>query len=559
MERNGIENLPEEVFEYILSLLSPYRDLKNCMCVCRAWRKYIKDVVRRMQHDFQRAIIDMNIDWRDLTPDPGPTITKRYSHSACCIGSSMYIFGGCTTTSTTFNDLWRLDLANREWIRPLATGTYPSPKACATMVVYDDNLVLFGGWTHPSPYPLHQAWRLFNQLHIFSPMDNRWTLIPNSVPATSRSQPPGMAGHSATVHGDLMVVFGGLQRQSNGRPYTSANDLWVLNLKSMLWKKQETNVISPRPRYGQSQVYLDQFHALIIGGCGGPNMVYNDIWLLSMDDESIWKWTQLTIRCSENAAPHLWCRPACRVGDKVIILSRSLNSKTTPTSLSGQMLRPAISRINLNTGESPSPASGTKDNCVNGKRGTFRKPLVPKPFDQSEASTSQGFGLRVEDDSKTFGHDSPSNSRTPQRNSPLPSVRINPMANRERQLEGLRRMEERIKNLSKRQHVVSPPIPPPQPSPSNLKMGPRNPMTLYVVDISQVLNDYGVTWLPPRGQSQGPEDTSLYTLVIGRGELIMFGGIHKDPGMAVAGNGNSNVPESVSNSVHFLRARKWVI
>jgi hypothetical protein len=27
------------------------------------------------------------------------------------------------------------------------------------------SLFLFGGWTHPSIYPLHQTWRLFNELH----------------------------------------------------------------------------------------------------------------------------------------------------------------------------------------------------------------------------------------------------------------------------------------------------------------------------------------------------------------------------------------------------------
>lgn len=37
---------------------------------------------------------------------------------------SMYVFGGCTQSScnAAFNDLWRLDLNSKEWIRPLASG-----------------------------------------------------------------------------------------------------------------------------------------------------------------------------------------------------------------------------------------------------------------------------------------------------------------------------------------------------------------------------------------------------------------------------------------------------
>ena len=37
------------------------------------------------------------------------------------------------------------------------TGTYPSPKACASLVVYKDSLILFGGWSHPTPYTFHQV------------------------------------------------------------------------------------------------------------------------------------------------------------------------------------------------------------------------------------------------------------------------------------------------------------------------------------------------------------------------------------------------------------------
>jgi len=76
--------------------------------------------------------------------DEGQQITKRYSHSAVYDDGtlSMFVFGGCTSTSTTFNDLWRLDLTTRTWHRPISGGTYPSPKACSVLVRYEhDNQV----------------------------------------------------------------------------------------------------------------------------------------------------------------------------------------------------------------------------------------------------------------------------------------------------------------------------------------------------------------------------------------------------------------------------------
>lgn len=36
-----IEDLPDPIIEYILSYLSPYRDLKQCMQVNRAWYRYV--------------------------------------------------------------------------------------------------------------------------------------------------------------------------------------------------------------------------------------------------------------------------------------------------------------------------------------------------------------------------------------------------------------------------------------------------------------------------------------------------------------------------------------
>lgn len=85
----------------------------------------------------------------------------------------MYIFGGCTSTSTTFNDMWRLDLNKRQWVRPLTMGTYPSPKACASLVCYKEALILFGGWTHPSPYPLHQVQNVFQNEYIVGDLSNQ--------------------------------------------------------------------------------------------------------------------------------------------------------------------------------------------------------------------------------------------------------------------------------------------------------------------------------------------------------------------------------------------------
>ncbi|MCI4389925.1 hypothetical protein PGIGA_G00116660, partial [Pangasianodon gigas] len=125
--QRAMGELPEEVLEYILSFLSPYQEHKTAALVCKQWYRLIKGVAYQCYHGFLRAVQEGNIQWESRTyPYPGTPITQRFSHSACYYDSnqSMYVFGGCTQSScnAAFNDLWRLDLNSKEWIRPLASA-----------------------------------------------------------------------------------------------------------------------------------------------------------------------------------------------------------------------------------------------------------------------------------------------------------------------------------------------------------------------------------------------------------------------------------------------------
>jgi len=115
---------------------------------------------------------------------------------------------------------------------PLRDALFPL-QACAVMLLHpnEQSLLLFGGWTHPSIYPLHQSWRLFNELHVYDVEQSRWTQV---VP-TDGLKPPAMAGHSATIHNDMMVVVGGLHKQRNSiGQFSSSNDVWCFDLKCKL-------------------------------------------------------------------------------------------------------------------------------------------------------------------------------------------------------------------------------------------------------------------------------------------------------------------------------------
>ncbi|XP_053307641.1 F-box only protein 42 [Spea bombifrons] len=380
-----MSELPEEVLEYILSFLSPYQEHKTAALVCKQWYRLIKGVAHQCYHGFIKAVQEGNIQWESRTyPYPGTPITQRFSHSACYYdpNQSMYVFGGCTQSScnAAFNDLWRLDLNSKEWIRPLASGSYPSPKAGATLVVYKELLVLFGGWTRPSPYPLHQPERFFDEIHTYSPSKNWWNCI------VTTHGPPPMAGHSSCVIGDKMIVFGG----SLGSRQMS-NDVWVLDLEQWSWTKPTISGPSPHPRGGQSQIVIDSETILILGGCGGPNALFKDAWLLHMDTNP-WTWQQLKVENEEHGAPELWCHPACRVGQCVVVfsqapsgrapLSPSLNSRPSPISATPPSLAPETREY-----RSHSPVRAPDEApCVNGRWGTLR----PRAQRQTACGSREG-------------------------------------------------------------------------------------------------------------------------------------------------------------------------
>ncbi|XP_063965425.1 F-box only protein 42-like [Lytechinus pictus] len=198
-----INDLPEEILERVLSYLSPYNEVHVAARVCKLWRRLIQGVVLKRKQAFVNAACEGVLKWSSCEC-PSTPVTGRNSHSVAYINGHIYFFGGCSGSRTAFNDMWNLDLSTREWTRVLASGSYPSPKGSATMVNYKGNLILFGGLAPPVPHPPHLAPQIFNELHVYRPHKNKWSCV-----ATSPSPPP-MAGHSASIVGSKMVVFGGL-------------------------------------------------------------------------------------------------------------------------------------------------------------------------------------------------------------------------------------------------------------------------------------------------------------------------------------------------------------
>lgn len=87
----------------------------------------------------------------------GPAPFGRAYHSACAIGSKIYVFGGYNSRAT-LQDLYILDtgiiriyyfeitiIEDLNWYNPMTTGTIPSPRFEHSMVAVGVYIYLFGG------------------------------------------------------------------------------------------------------------------------------------------------------------------------------------------------------------------------------------------------------------------------------------------------------------------------------------------------------------------------------------------------------------------------------
>lgn len=619
-----INELPDEVLEFILSQLPPYEDLQECALVCKRWSNLVENVLHRSKINLNKGLSDYQLCWNTSENQKNISrIAGRFSHVAAIHENSMYIFGGGSSTDTTFNDLWRFDLSRRQWVRPVTMGNYPSPKGSATMICYDHKLILFGGWRYPSFYPPHQPWCLFNELHYYDIKENRWT-----VKRTEQS-PPTMAGHSATLHGEQMIIFGGFQFQSNNEQ-TSSNEIWSLNLKNYQWSKPTIGGnMKPAARYGQFQFALDDEHLLIMGGCGGVNNLFNDCWVLNMHGDT-WYWQNIPIRNKKWSASHMWSSPACKIDNKLIIVGPTPSIpndfqilkqqrpqrnniqqfiamernrfRIQPQDMNMRLIdqqrrAPNFRQLNNNAGAIPPRNNLPNINNNNNNPEELPLPVVPPlvppivqpifapaPFMQRNSKNNNEAADRLQRNLALRAREI--DLKMPVRFNEQQDGRIlmaafhvqqNNIQNasKERHRERLRRLDEKLNqfiNAKQKQQqqqqlqqnaqaVIQVPAIVAEvkhsileePKPKRIK---KNLLGMFVCDITNILNktDPYVEWIEYKnfGILPGaPERLVFSSLVAGKGELILFGGVQKES--------LCEMNHKVTNSLHFLTTLKEII
>ncbi|EYC27683.1 hypothetical protein Y032_0008g127 [Ancylostoma ceylanicum] len=205
-----ILNLPTTAVRRMLRFLR-YPDLRNVARAIPSFCSLCDDEYRKVDREFQSR---RDFKWtRFASSNDEESMAPRGLHSMAYHEKecAMYAFGGeapdwrlqgdaCGPAS--FNDLWRLDMTSLKWSRVVVKSSpYPLPKYLCSMVVYKDELLIYGGCR---PLPRHGSAMHLNEMHIFNTKKRAYRIL------VTTNDGPSLAGHASCMHGDLFIVHGGV-------------------------------------------------------------------------------------------------------------------------------------------------------------------------------------------------------------------------------------------------------------------------------------------------------------------------------------------------------------
>lgn len=181
-----------------------------------------------------------------------------------------------------YNDVWSFDLNEKTWSLIEPAGQPPNPRTwCATAAAYDpnaDRLIVFGGWYGGTYY--NDVWEL--DLTLGSEV---WQEL---IPAGTSPDPRQTSAIVDPVN-NRYIIFGGRDQS-----YSARNDLWEIDLDSLVWHQLTPSGSPPPIRYAHTAIYDPVSHRMIVfAGVAPYSSSYNDVWALDLTSGSE-NWQQLT-------------------------------------------------------------------------------------------------------------------------------------------------------------------------------------------------------------------------------------------------------------------------
>jgi len=203
--------------------------------------------------------------------------------------SKIWIFGG-TDNDSVLNELYVYDLTHNSFqkITQAEEVGIKAPMAHGhTATLYhkageNPKMLIFGGG-----YWKEDQRCYMNQIYSYDLLDNHWAIL-----EASGDIPPGRSFHSTCLYEDRLIIFGGWWMTGDGRSrkefYT--NDLLEFDLSTYHWKKHRATPNTPDPRNRHSWVKFTNDSFLVYGGNyynqkNRQGYFYNDLYFVRVNQQ----------------------------------------------------------------------------------------------------------------------------------------------------------------------------------------------------------------------------------------------------------------------------------
>mmetsp|Transcript_60187 Transcript_60187/g.136076 ORF Transcript_60187/g.136076 Transcript_60187/m.136076 type:complete len:335 (+) Transcript_60187:36-1040(+) len=194
---------------------------------------------------------ELVIDWAPIQPE-GEKPTPRGGHTTVAVDSNLVVFGGTAYGGEGkflyFNDVHIFDADTGMWHAIRCKGELPEPRFGHSATLVGNQMFVFGG--------KGEGGKLFRDVFFLDLVSWSW------VPVSSASVGPSpRLNHASCLVGRKIVVHGGW----NGGMKCLA-DLWVFDTEAFTWMNPKTTGIPPSPRYGHTLHFMDNDGRIILFG-----------------------------------------------------------------------------------------------------------------------------------------------------------------------------------------------------------------------------------------------------------------------------------------------------
>ncbi|KAI1290869.1 Host cell factor 1 [Halotydeus destructor] len=224
--------------------------------------------------------LGQSMKWHKVTSSTGPAPRPRHGHRAVAIKDLMIVFGG--GNEGIVDELHVYNTTSNQWFIPQVKGDIPPGCAAYGFVCDGTRLLVFGGMVEYGKYS--------NELYELQASKWEWKRLKPRAPKTGPYPCPRL-GHSFTLFGDKIFLFGGLANDSddpkNNIP-RYLNDLYILQMKAfsnvLQWDQPVVHGQPPPPRESHTAVAYESStgkRLIIYGGMSGCRL--GDLWQLDME------------------------------------------------------------------------------------------------------------------------------------------------------------------------------------------------------------------------------------------------------------------------------------